>query len=217
MYDGIVAAIDGAGNTTAEQIQAPTAAARVASGCRRGSGDGYGRQVPELTAPTADLRHAWWQAHAEWGPGQHEDGFGLRDGDEVSTATGFAAWLDRLAGQSDPARTIEVGRHRCTYRWIVENGRVLGGIAVRDGDDAYVSWAGHIGYGIRPSARRRGLGTWVLHRILDEAREQGRDRLLAVCAVDNTASIATLERCGATFDSIRDTVAGPLRRYWFHP
>ena len=67
-------------------------------------------------------------------------GFGQLSSDEVRTPVGFAAWLARLAEQSDPARTIELGRHRCTYRWIAESDRVLGGIALRDGDDDYVSW-----------------------------------------------------------------------------
>jgi predicted acetyltransferase len=171
--------------------------------------------VPELIAPTVRLHGAWLDAHAEWGPGLHEDGFGLSRSDEVRTLAGFAAWLARLAQRSDPARTIEVGRHRCTYRWIVENGQVLGGIALRDGDDDYVSWAGHVGYGICPSARRRGLGAWALNRSLEEARALGIQRVLAVCAVDNAASVRTIERCGGVFESIKDTDAGPLRRYWF--
>lgn len=171
--------------------------------------------MPELIVPTVRLRGAWLEAHAEWGPGPHEDGFGLRSSDEVHTPTGFATWLARLAEQSDPVRTIEIGRHRCTYRWIVESDRVLGGIALRDGDDDYVSWAGHIGYGIRPSARRRGLGGWALGRVLDEARATGMNRVLAVCAVDNTASVRTIEQCGGAFEGISDSGTGPLRRYWF--
>jgi predicted acetyltransferase len=171
--------------------------------------------VPELIAPTARLHDAWLEAHAEWGPGLHEDGFGLGASDDVLSADGFAAWLARLARQSDPSHTVAVGRHGCAYRWIVENGRVLGGIALRHGDDEYVRWAGHVGYGIRPSARRRGLATWALRRMLQEAPALGLDRVLAVCAVGNAASVTTIERCGGVFDGIRHTGAGPLRRYWF--
>ncbi|MEV8508374.1 GNAT family N-acetyltransferase [Actinoplanes sp. NPDC051475] len=171
--------------------------------------------MPRLIAPTVRLHDAWLEAHAEWGPGLHEDGFGLSASDEVDSPAGFAAWVARLAGQSDPACTIDAGRHRCTYRWIVEDERVLGGIALRDGDDAYVRWAGHIGYGIRPSARRGGLGAWALGSILGEARELGMNRLLAVCAVGNAASVRTIERCGGVFERIEETGSGPLRRYWF--
>lgn len=170
--------------------------------------------MPELIAPTTRLHSAWLEAHEEWGPGQHEDGFGLGPSDEVNSPAGIAAWVTRLTNESDPARTIDVGTHSCTYRWIVENDRVLGGIALRHGGDDYVQWAGHVGYGIRPSARGRGLATWALSRMLEEARVLGLDRVLAVCAVDNLTSVKTIERCGGVFEGIRDTKFGPARRYW---
>jgi predicted acetyltransferase len=170
--------------------------------------------MPDLVAPTTRLHAAWLDAHREWGPGLHEDGFGLGPTDEVDSPDGFAAWVARLAGQSDPARTIDAGKHSCRYRWIVDGDRVLGGIALRHGDSDYVRWAGHIGYGIRPSARRRGLATWALRRMLDQARLLGLDRVLAVCAVDNVASVKTIERCGGIFESVRDTRFGPAGRYW---
>jgi predicted acetyltransferase len=170
--------------------------------------------MPELIPPTARLHAAWLEAHAEWGPGQHEDGFGLRPSDEVKSPAGFAAWLIRLASQSELAERTNVGSHGCLYRWIVEDDRVLGAIALRYGSDDYVRSAGHIGYGICPSARRRGLATWALGQILDEARAVGLDRALVVCAVDNLASAKTIERCGGVFESIQATRFGPVRRYW---
>lgn len=168
--------------------------------------------MPELIPPTARLLAPWLEAHAEWGPGQHEDGFGLRPSDEVDSLDGFAAWLTRLARQAEPAATA--GGHRCLYRWIVEDDRVLGGMALRYGGDDYVWRAGHIGYGIRPSARRRGLASWALGQILDEARAVGLDRVLLVCAVDNLASAKTIERCGGVLESISSSEFGLVRRYW---
>jgi predicted acetyltransferase len=168
--------------------------------------------MPELIPPTARLHAAWIEAHAEWGPGQHEDGFGLRPSDEVRSPAGFAAWLTRLASQSDPG--AEAGGHRCLYRWIIEGESVLGGMALRYGSDDYVRWAGHIGYGIRPSARRRGLASWALGQILDEARAVGLDRALLVCAVDNAASAKTIERCGGVLEGVRDSKYGVACRYW---
>ncbi|MET4097720.1 hypothetical protein [Arthrobacter sp. UYCu712] len=41
--------------------------------------------MPELIAPTRSLRTAWLEAHEEWGPGVHEDGFGLLQTDKVET------------------------------------------------------------------------------------------------------------------------------------
>ncbi|MFI6820131.1 GNAT family N-acetyltransferase [Micromonospora sp. NPDC050187] len=94
--------------------------------------------MPELVEPTVRLRAAWLDAHREWGPGLHEDDFGLRPSDEVDSPAGFAARVARLVDQSDPTRPPDAGRPRCTYRWVVEGDRVLGGIALRhEPDDSH--------------------------------------------------------------------------------
>lgn len=166
--------------------------------------------MPELIAPATRLHAAWLQAHNEWGPGLHEDGFGLQPSDEVDSPAGFAAWVNRLAEQSEPAKPLEPGRVHCTYRWIVEGDRVLGGIALRHESTAF----GHIGYGIRPSARRRGLAAWALGQMLGEARLLGLDRVLIICEAHNIASARTIEHNGGVLEDVRDTELGAVRRYW---
>ncbi|MGW4895134.1 GNAT family N-acetyltransferase [Kitasatospora sp. NPDC004240] len=166
----------------------------------------------ELIAPAAHLHSAWLEAHHEWGPGLHEDGFGVMPSDEVDSPEGFVAWVGRLADRSDP-KEFANGRG-CTYRWIVEGDRVHGGIVLRQGPDDYVLRFGHIGYGIRPSSRRRGLATWALGRMLDEARALGLDRVLIVCEADNLASVRTVEHHGGVLEGVQDTEHGPVRRYW---
>jgi hypothetical protein len=75
--------------------------------------------MPELIEPDAGRHSAWLESHREWGPGLHEDGFGIGPDDEVESAASFAAWVDKL--RSRPARLW----------WIVEQEVVLGGIALR--------------------------------------------------------------------------------------
>ncbi len=150
-----------------------------------------------LVVPAVRWHAAWLDAHAEWGPGRHEDGFGLLATDEVRTPAGFSAWVARLTTDEN-----------CTYRWIVEDGVVLGGIALRHGEGEVVRRAGHIGYGIRPAARGRGLGTWALGEMLAEAARRGTDHVVLVCAAGNTASARTIERHGGILENV-----GEVRRY----
>jgi predicted acetyltransferase len=159
--------------------------------------------MPSLLAPAARLHDAFLQAHHEWGPGPHEDGFGLTPTDDVETAAGFAAWVSRLTRAEDPAASSSP----CTYRWLVEGTAVLGGIALRHHLDEAL---GQIGFGVRPSARRRGLATWALTETLGEARARGLTRVLLVCSADNPASARTILRCGG----VLDPAPGPTRRYW---
>ncbi|PRY44533.1 GNAT family N-acetyltransferase [Umezawaea tangerina] len=158
--------------------------------------------MPELIGPTVRAHSAWLEAHDDWGPGIHEDGFGIHPSDEVRSPAGFAAWVARLDAERAGG---------AVYRWIVEDGRVLGGIALRLGDADLVRRAGHIGYGVRPSARGRGLGTWALGRMLDEARAAGLDRVRLVCAADNTASARTIERNGGVLEGVPGTGAARYR------
>ena len=138
-----------------------------------------------LVAPSDDLATEWREAHAEWGPGFHEDGFGLTADDDVSSAQGFSDWVERLRGDAE-----------CTYRWIVNGERVVGGIALRHGNDAEIERLGHIGYGVRPSERGPGVATWAVREMLMLAAGMGMTGVTAVCEVDNAASIATLEHAG---------------------
>ncbi|WP_405104733.1 GNAT family N-acetyltransferase [Micromonospora sp. NBC_01405] len=170
--------------------------------------------MPELVAPTVRLHAAWLAARDEWGPGLHEDGFGVGLSDDVHSPAGFAAWVTRLTDQADPTKPPESGRVRCTYRWIVEDDRVLGGIALRHELNDRLRQLGHIGYGVRPSARQRGLATWALGRMLVEARALGLERVLIVCEADNVASARTIERHGGELEGVQETELGPARRYW---
>jgi predicted acetyltransferase len=152
---------------------------------------------PALIAPTTQLHTAWLEAHAEWGPGVHEDGFGIDATDDVESPEGFAAWVARVS-------TTE----RATCRWIVEDDQVLGAIALRH---ELNERTGHIGYGIRPSARGRGLATWALGQILFEAQALGMDRVLLVCLAGNAASAKTIEHNGGVLEPSRNSA---VLRYW---
>jgi predicted acetyltransferase len=168
--------------------------------------------MPELILPTTRLHAAFLECRDDWGPGLHEDGFGLGADDEVDSAGGFADWVHRQVRLVHPAGAPCPAEKHGSPRWIVENGQVLGGITLRHTFDDHF---GHLGYGIRPSARRKGLAGWALGEMLDEARAAlDVDRVLVLCLADNAASARTIERNGGLLEGIRDTEHGPVRRYW---
>jgi predicted acetyltransferase len=169
--------------------------------------------MPSLQAPAARFYQSFLEAHHEWGPGPHEDGFGLRDGEDVETAAGFAAWVSRLTRAEDPAADPGAGHTHCTYRWIVEDDQIRGGISLRhELTDDRLRSLGHIGYGVRPSARGRGLATWALGEMLGEARARGMKRVLLVCEAGNIASARAIERNGGVAEPAEQDAS--TRRYW---
>src|SRR4029453_2144111 len=86
----------------------------------------YRRAMPELIAPTTRLHAAWIESRDEWGRGVHQDGAGMRPGDDYDSAAGFARWVRRLNDEEDTRIPPAQDWVHCTYRWIVDGDRVLG-------------------------------------------------------------------------------------------
>ncbi|GAB1645714.1 GNAT family N-acetyltransferase [Krasilnikovia sp. MM14-A1259] len=170
--------------------------------------------MPELILPTTRLHAAFLDCRDDWGPGLHEDGFGLGADDDVDSPDGFAAWVHQRTRLTHRAGTPCPPEMHGSPRWIVEDGRVLGGIALRH---YFHDRFGHIGYGVRPSARRRGLASWALGQMLAEARAAlGLDRVLIPCLAHNIASARTIERNGGVLEGIRHNGHNLVRRYWIN-
>jgi predicted acetyltransferase len=171
--------------------------------------------MPVLIAPTTTLHRQWLELRDDFGRGTHLDGSGLHEDDDVDSPAGFAAWVERLGSLTDPAQPVPDDKVHCTYWWIVEGDAVLGSISLRhELNDFLFEAGGHIGYGVRPSARRRGLATYALGEVLKRAEGLGIDRVLITCDVDNEASRRTIEHFGGVQEDIRDTVLGRTRRLW---
>lgn len=172
--------------------------------------------MPDLLVPTDRLRDSWLESLQEWGHGVHQDGSGLHWGeDDVDSPEGFAAWVERLRGEGDLDRPMPAGRVHADYWWIVEGDTYLGAITLRHAlNDFLLEQGGHIGYGVRPSARRRGLAGWALGEVLRRVPGVGLDRVLLTCDDTNTASARTIEKNGGVLEDVRDVGDRLVRRYW---
>ncbi|MEU8239770.1 GNAT family N-acetyltransferase [Actinoplanes missouriensis] len=171
--------------------------------------------MPDLISPTVRLHSSWLASRDEWGHGVHQPGSGLRPKDDVVSPAGFATWVSRLLAEEDTSIPPAEGLVHCTYRWIVDGDDYLGAISLRHTlNDFLFRAGGHIGYGIRPSARRRGLVSWALGEMLGEAGKLGIDRVMISCDVTNEASARVIERAGGVLEDIRDSEIGRVRRYW---
>lgn len=75
---------------------------------------------------------------------------------------------------------------------------------------------GHIGYAVRPSARRQGVGATLLALTFVEARKLGLTHVLVTCDVSNIGSARIIQRNGGVLEDER-IVSGhpePVARYW---
>ncbi|MEV0456210.1 GNAT family N-acetyltransferase [Catellatospora methionotrophica] len=171
--------------------------------------------MAELVAPTVSLHRAWLDARDEWGRDVVQPGSGLHEAAGVDSPEVFATWVGRLLASADESVPVADDRVHATYWWIVEDGAVLGSISLRHRlNDFLLAAGGHIGYSVRPSARKRGLATWAVGLVLAYARRMGLDRVLITCDDANTASARVIVGNGGVLEDVRETTLGPTRRYW---
>jgi predicted acetyltransferase len=88
-----------------------------------------------------------------------------------------------------------------TY-WLVEGQELVGVSNLRHYlNDRLRHHGGHIGLGVRPSRRGRGLGNVLLARTIQEARKKGITQVQVHCHKSNIASARMIVRNGGVLES----------------
>ena len=134
--------------------------------------------------------------------------------ESLDSAEAFADYCAFLLRQREPDTPRPRAYVACTELWLAEGPGLrdyLGRISLRhELTEPLLEWGGHIGYVVRPSARRRGLAAAALAGMLEVCRRRGTDPVLVTCDVDNEGSRRTIEGAGGRYE---DTRNGKLR-YW---
>lgn len=101
------------------------------------------------------------------------------------------------------------------YFLIDSSDYILGAIHFRHKlNDNLLLRGGHIGYGIRPSERKKGYATIMLSQLLNHLAKKGYITVMLSCDDSNRASISTIEKAGGVLQDkslFKDTLT---RRYW---
>ena len=136
--------------------------------------------------------------------------------ESLTSPEAFAAYCRFLLEQREPTAPRPRAYVAFTELWMAEGEALeeyVGRISLRhELNEPLLEWGGHIGYVVRPSARRRGHASAALAAMLEVCRERRIDPVLVTCDVDNVASRRTIERAGGRYE---DTRLGKLR-YWIH-
>lgn len=127
-------------------------------------------------------------------------------------------WLAHVRSYESPD-TLPAGKVLATQYLLVResDGKLLGMLQLRHYLNDYLARiAGHIGYSVRPSERRKGYAKRMLAMALDEAKKLGLDRVMISCAVDNEGSRRTILANGGVFHSTvwDEEDQETLERYW---
>ena len=170
--------------------------------------------MPKLIEPTSELRESFLAAIAEFQADRdYPPSWFVTDvGPEALTdPDAFDVYIARVAAERLEETAPAIGWVPMTTLWWAADGEMLGRPAIRHRlTPALAKVGGHIGYDVRPSARRQGHATAMLAASLPIARSLGIEEALLTCDETNTGSQRAIEANGGRFaDS-----DGRKRRYW---
>ncbi|WP_088006973.1 GNAT family N-acetyltransferase [Indiicoccus explosivorum] len=165
-----------------------------------------------LVAPSFDYKEGYAAFYREW----KESGEDMvpwvikRDPDDFKDMIRFLE--SNAAGENLPEGWVPDS----TYWLADEKKDVIGVVNIRHRlTPRLFNNGGHIGYGIRPSARRLGYATKLLELSLAKANALGIERALVVCDEWNEASRKTILNNGGLADEdFIEEDGNVILRYW---
>lgn len=162
-----------------------------------------------LRLPEDVDRDAYLTYLVEWG----DEGPGFNPAAMALKGRGYEQWLrDTIAMRASPPEGLVPST---AYFFVDRPGRILGAIDLRHSlNDHLLHFGGHIGYGLRPGCRGRGLAPYMLALCLEKAKERGISRALVTCDSMNLPSAGTIEACGGELENTVEENGRLTRRYW---
>lgn len=99
--------------------------------------------------------------------------------------------------EKDPPRLLVPA----TVFFLTDGKKILGAIDIRHFlNSGLARYGGHIGYGVRPSRRGKGLAVQMVKLAMPFMRSIGLEKVMICCKKDNGASAKTIINCGGVLE-----------------
>ncbi|AJG93103.1 GNAT family acetyltransferase [Bacillus anthracis] len=168
-----------------------------------------------LLTPTTDLQDEYLDFYNEW----KDSGETMIPWVISKDPSNFPAMVQELLDAHNGVNLPQSWVPDSTYWLVTDNNRIVGAVNIRHSLTEHLFNAGgHIGYGIRPSERRKGYATKLLELSLEKTKKLNITRALVVCDEVNTASEKTiLHNGGVRDDDFIEADGNVVRRFWIEP
>jgi predicted acetyltransferase len=114
----------------------------------------------------------------------------------------FSQYIDRVSSWKDEA-TVPEGKVSSTFLVAVIDGKIAGRLSIRHRLNDFLGLVGgHIGYGVAPKFRGKGVATYMLQYGLEFMKERGEEKVFISCHSENEASRKIIEKCGGEFAAL---------------
>jgi predicted acetyltransferase len=172
--------------------------------------------MPQLLVPTTAVHRSFLAAWDELKHGEERwmGAHGVSEDwtrEEAADPVEFCRMVEAIQRVADPKTVLPPDLVHETVLWFVDGDEWLGRLSIRHTlNAALLELGGHIGYVVRPSARRKGYATQMLTQSLPFAAGLGIDPALVTCDNDNDASRKVIQAAGGELEDERH---GKLR-FW---
>nr|WP_275983810.1 GNAT family N-acetyltransferase [Paenibacillus hamazuiensis] len=165
-----------------------------------------------MVSPTVELEAEYLAFYREW----------MISGEDVvpwvvgKDPTDFAGMVRFLSDREKAESSIAGWVPDSTYWLVTEENAIVGAVNIRHRlTEKLFQCGGHIGYGIRPSMRRKGYATRLLALSLEKAKQLGIRKALVVCDETNIASEKTILKNGGVPDApFTEENGNVVKRFW---
>ena len=142
-------------------------------------------KLPELQ--DKDILQQYVQEHFDNNESSISASLGLSSSD-------YAQWVEKIKTN---ALTGDDEWGKSLLYLCFDDGNFIGLLSIRyELPKALSEKYGDIGYGVRPSERKKGYATQMLRYALTVCKENGMEKAILGCYKSNIASVATIIKCG---------------------
>lgn len=129
----------------------------------------------------------------------------------------YEMWLSKIEQDKDIEYIHGIGRVPAETYFLVRESdhKIIGMINIRlELNDALRKHGGHIGYGIRPTERRKGYSKINLYLALLRCKEVGIDKVMLSCDQSNLGSDKTIRGLGGILEKVDTSNNKKMNIYW---
>ena len=133
----------------------------------------------------------------------------------------YEEWLDNVIKCQEKNYAESKGKVATTTYFTIResDNKIIGMVNFRHYLNEYLkNFGGHIGYGIRPTERRKGYAKIQLYLVLLEAQKMGIDKVMVDCVDTNEASEKAIKSLGGVFERevYEENKKVTLHNYWIN-
>lgn len=165
----------------------------------------------KLVKPTLSMKKEYMDYITEWEATGEKIVPSASQQDDKSYKDLISTWKEY-----ESENMYEKGRVPSSMYFLVDDDdKIYGAVDIRhELNDYLLQYGGHIGYGIRPSERRKNYASKMLSLALPIAKELGINKALITCDKNNIGSAKTIINNGGILENEVTNENEITQRYW---